>query len=79
MKRAIRLTAGTAFLILGVLGLFLPILQGILFILTGLLILSPESRRIRRFLEVLKARYPHAFERAERLKHRFTRSGNPPV
>ncbi len=58
---------------LGILGLFLPILQGILFLLIGLFILSLVSPRIRLFRQRLRARararYPKwtgKFEEAER-------------
>ena len=34
---------GYAFLVLGVLGLFLPVLQGVLFLLIGLLILAKNA------------------------------------
>ena len=57
---------------LGVLGLFLPILQGILFLLIGLFVLSLVSPRIRLFRQKLRAkaraRYPQwtgKFEEAE--------------
>jgi len=57
---------------LGILGLFLPILQGILFLLIGLFILSLVSPRIRLFRQRLRARartrYPKwtgRFEEAE--------------
>ena len=57
---------------LGILGLFLPILQGILFLLIGLFILSLVSPRIRLFRQRLRAkarsRYPKwtgKFEEAE--------------
>ena len=39
MKRWGILVAGWAFILLGIAGLFLPVLQGILFLLIGLLIL----------------------------------------
>lgn len=73
LKRVIRFSLGILFLVLGVLGLFLPILQGILFIIVGLLILAPESRRIRAFLCVLRSRYPGPFKVANKVKKRFTR------
>jgi len=53
--RILRLTAGWALIAVGVVGLFLPILQGFLFILSGLAILSTESRWARRVLERLSA------------------------
>jgi uncharacterized membrane protein YbaN (DUF454 family) len=66
------LIIGWIFIGLGILGLFLPILQGILFIMIGLAILSSRSKMIRRFLEYLEKRYPHHYHRivALRLKLR---------
>ena len=58
MKRLLKLTAGWFFIILGILGLFLPFLQGILFLLIGLFILSQELPWAARLLEKLKTRFP---------------------
>jgi len=52
--RVARILGGVAFLILGVLGLFLPFLQGILFLAIGLTLLSHESERARRWSEWLR-------------------------
>ena len=49
--RVIRLAAGWLLIVVGVIGLFLPVLQGILFILSGLAVLSTESRWARILLE----------------------------
>jgi uncharacterized membrane protein YbaN (DUF454 family) len=51
-----KLTLGIACLGLGVVGLFLPFLQGILFVVIGLSLLSSESDRARRLLEWLRQR-----------------------
>lgn len=51
-----RLTAGVLLLVLGVIGLFLPFLQGILFLIMGLSILSTESPRAKAWLEYLQKR-----------------------
>lgn len=59
MIRLATLGVGYGFLALGVLGLFLPILQGVLFIVTGLLILSRHTLWARRALDWLKRRHPH--------------------
>jgi uncharacterized membrane protein YbaN (DUF454 family) len=56
--RLATLGVGYSFLALGVAGLFLPILQGALFIVTGLLILSREAPWARRALDWMKARHP---------------------
>lgn len=58
LKRILVLGLGWLFILLGIAGLFLPILQGILFLLIGLVLLSYESRMVRRFLAYLRLRYP---------------------
>jgi uncharacterized protein len=63
IKRIGLLILGWFFVVLGILGLFLPLLQGILFILIGLAILSSRSETIRRFLKHLGERYPRHHER----------------
>ena len=40
VKRVFILALGWTFIVLGILGLFLPILQGILFLLIGFILLS---------------------------------------
>ena len=49
--RVLRLTAGWSLIVIGVVGLFLPVLQGILFIASGLAVLSTESRWARALLD----------------------------
>lgn len=49
-----KILGGGAFLVLGVIGLFLPFLQGILFLIIGLTLLSTESEHARRCLGWLK-------------------------
>ncbi|BCX17268.1 MAG: hypothetical protein KatS3mg117_0950 [Geminicoccaceae bacterium] len=74
MTRLAMLGLGYGFLALGVVGLFLPFLQGILFITVGLLILSRHASWAERLLTRLKARFP-VFARtvvaAEELAHRW--------
>jgi len=72
MKRIARLLAGIVFIVLGIIGLFLPVLQGILFILAGLLLLAPYSYHVRRLLSALKRKYPRVYEKSRGLKARFT-------
>ena len=80
LKRYVILSLGWFFVVLGVLGLFLPILQGILFLLIGFILLSCESEWAQRQLDKLKSRYPKFAEkydeaeaRAERLWRKVTR------
>jgi uncharacterized membrane protein YbaN (DUF454 family) len=72
------LTAGWAFILLGIAGLFLPVLQGILFLLIGLIILSSEYVWAHKLLARLKARFPKigahadaAHQRADHLMDRW--------
>ena len=62
-KNSVMLIIGWFFVGLGILGLFLPILQGVLFIMIGLAILSTRSEKIKRLLKHLEDRYPHHHER----------------
>ncbi len=53
--RIFRLVAGWTLLAVGVVGLFLPVLQGFLLIISGLALLSTESPWARRLLDRLKS------------------------
>jgi uncharacterized protein len=70
-KRWLMLLTGWGFVLLGMVGLFLPILQGILFLLIGLVILSSEYVWAHSLLKKLHNRFPkmavhsqQAFEKA---------------
>ena len=71
IKKVGLLIIGWLFIFLGIIGLFLPILQGVLFIMIGLAILSSRSETIKRFLQYLEERYPHHHERVEKWKAKF--------
>jgi hypothetical protein len=71
--RAFKIVAGLSFTGLGVVGLFLPFLQGVLFMLIGLALLSSESRRLRALLDRLRRRFPEAHALERRLIDRFWR------
>jgi len=58
IRRYVILSLGWIFVFLGILGLFLPILQGILFLCIGFLLLSSESPRARLLIMRLGRRYP---------------------
>jgi len=58
IKRFVLLVVGWGFILLGIVGLFLPVLQGILFILIGLIILSSEYVWAHHLLEKVKRRFP---------------------
>ena len=57
-KRILVLIAGWSFILLGIVGLFLPVLQGVLFILVGLIILSSEYVWAHRLLTKVRERFP---------------------
>lgn len=58
IKRALVLVVGWGFILLGIAGLFLPVLQGILFLLIGLFILSSEYVWAHNLLHKLKNKFP---------------------
>lgn len=75
MKRVAKVAIGWFFLVLGVIGCFLPILQGFLFMAVGLFFLAEESPFIRKYVVRLEQRYPeqtqkvHEFQDA--VKHKL--------
>ena len=58
LKRWLIWCLGWLFIVLGILGLFLPVLQGILFLLIGLYLLSTTSPWAERLLNRLRERFP---------------------
>jgi uncharacterized membrane protein YbaN (DUF454 family) len=72
------LLTGWGFILLGIVGLFLPILQGILFLLIGLVILSSEYVWAHNLLKKLQKRFPkvsaHLHEASEKARSRMNRT-----
>ena len=64
MRLALRIGFGVACLGLGVVGLFLPFLQGVLLIVIGLAVLSRDSPHAQRLLTWLRARFGKGAARA---------------
>lgn len=58
MKIILLQALGYLFLVLGVLGMVLPILQGFLFLAIGLIILAKTAPWAERLLERFRKRYP---------------------
>ena len=84
VKKALVLVTGWAFILLGIAGLFLPVLQGILFLLIGLIILSSEYAWAHHLLTKVKERFPklaevahQAHTKADRWLHRISHRKNP--
>lgn len=57
-QRPFTIVAGCIFVLLGLAGLFLPFLQGVLFLLVGLVLLSRELHWARRAMHRIRARFP---------------------
>ena len=70
MKRILLIATGWVFVVLGIAGLFLPILQGILFLVIGLLILSREYEWARNLLKRFEDRFPVISRKAHRAARR---------
>ena len=66
VKRVIITIVGISFLILGVIGLVLPFLQGFLFLFIGVVLLSLVSTRIRAWLEMHTRKHPKLHRMVER-------------
>ncbi|MGI9499950.1 MAG: PGPGW domain-containing protein [Geminicoccaceae bacterium] len=60
MKTILLQALGYLFLVLGVLGMVLPILQGFLFLAIGLIILAKTAPWAERLLDRFRVRYPQA-------------------
>ena len=71
MKKAIRLGIGIFFVVTGVLGLVLPIIPGILFILLGLLAFSTVYEPMGRIFDWLQKKYPKVNEPLQRWRKKL--------
>lgn len=85
-KKVVLLLFGWGFILFGVIGLFLPILQGVLFLLIGLLILSSEYIWAHRLLLKIRNRFPAVARRwdeaqitAHKLMAKISRRTGQPV
>jgi hypothetical protein len=80
--RAIKISIGSLLIPLGVVGLFLPFLQGVLFLLVGFALLASEIPFVARFRDRLRARHPGPWDKAEEMGERIrswfrARGGDP--
>jgi hypothetical protein len=73
LKRVAVLATGWIFVVAGIAGLILPVLQGILFLLIGLVILSKEYCWAGRLVEHIRSRFPKADKWLARARSRGTR------
>ena len=61
LRKYYRVALGYVFIVLGFIGLFVPVLQGILFLAMGSLLLSTHSKTFAKLKERMKAKYPGAY------------------
>jgi uncharacterized protein len=70
IKKVLVLVVGWGFILLGIAGLFLPVLQGILFLMIGLVILSTEYVWAHHLLAKIRSRFPKIAGTADRAKEK---------
>jgi uncharacterized membrane protein YbaN (DUF454 family) len=78
MRHLIRHLAGWGFLALGVAGLFLPVLQGWLFLAIGALLLAPDVPLFARIVCWVEGRHPSVRDALARLRRRLGHDEQPP-
>ncbi len=72
VKKALWLVIGWAFMVLGVIGLVVPFMQGILFLMIGLTILSSEYVWAHHLLTKVRARFPRIAIFSDRAQKKAT-------
>lgn len=78
MGRVLRHIAGWALLVLGVVGLVLPVLQGWLLIALGALLLAPDVPFFARLVGWVETRFPLLRGTLQTMRRRFGRRAEPP-
>ncbi|MGQ9495222.1 MAG: hypothetical protein ACUVRY_03045 [Thermoanaerobaculaceae bacterium] len=77
MRTFFRHLLGWSLLVLGVVGLILPILQGWLFLAAGALLLAPDIPFFARFFCWIEARFPRLRALLARLRYRIGQQQPP--
>jgi sulfite exporter TauE/SafE len=72
MPRSLRIVLGGVLLVLGVAGLALPLLQGVLFIVLGVVLLARDIPLFARISAWLRSRFPGISRAAEDTRRRIT-------
>jgi uncharacterized membrane protein YbaN (DUF454 family) len=73
-KQILITIGGYFFLLLGVIGAILPVMQGWLFFIIGLAMLSKTTPWARRWLHTLRHRFPKLSSKADKLLSKWRRS-----
>jgi len=84
-KKILKLFAGWFCILFGLVGLFVPMMKGIVFLFVGLLILSSEYVWAERLLSRIRSRFPRLTARLDKaivamqawFGRLFSRSGTP--
>jgi len=71
--RAAVLVCGWLLILIGIAGLFLPVIQGGLSLILGFVLLSIASQTVHLWLRGLMGRWPGLWRRMERLRRRINR------
>jgi uncharacterized membrane protein YbaN (DUF454 family) len=72
LKKIVSTVGGISLILLGIVGLFLPILQGILLIVAGISLLSISNERVRNWIGKVKKRYAGRGLRFKGMKMKVT-------
>ena len=70
VKKAVAILVGWAFIVVGTIGLFLPLMQGVLFLIIGLTILSTEYVWAHHLLLKLRNRFPRIAGYSDRAREK---------
>lgn len=68
VKRLVRIFAGFVLIILGLVGLIVPILQGWLFLALGALVLSPDIPLFARMVDWIEKHFPAIKDKIQRIR-----------
>ncbi len=71
IRRVVTIVVGVSLLAIGVVGGFIPVFQGWIFVLLGLMVLAKEVPLARYYVQQLKRRYPKQAAQMHRARERF--------
>jgi len=77
LKKIVTTVGGISLIFIGLVGLFLPVLQGILFIVAGLGLLSISNERVRDWMVGVKKRYKGGEFSLKRIKTKILSRKRP--
>lgn len=69
--RILKIVLGAILVPLGIVGLFVPVLQGVILLLVAVALLASEIPAVARLRDELRRRHPKPFEQADRAKKRL--------